>query len=457
MSAASPRTAAQSVPAATSNTVATSTRISYGLGDLASNLTWTTLTAFLLFYYTDVVGIAATTAGTVLLVGRVADAVVDPVVGLCVDRTRTRWGRARPYLIFGAPVLSIALVLTFTVPSSGPLGITYALITFLIVGVTHSVVNVPYGAMLPMITRDKDVRLRMSGYRMAGASIGMIAVSAGVMPLVNALGGQDKQRGFLLTAVILAVLSTLMFWVVARMCREQVDPPATQHGKGQTKAALLAMLRNRHWVAISSATLFAFIRLGLTTAGAVYYALAVLDDVASTSFILLAFSASALLGAFLTPWLLSRTGRRRGIVFGLLVCAALYAVLLVLDTSTPVFLAVFLVANLAGGCGFVAAAALISDTIDHQEESTGRRDEGLLYAGYSFATKVGTALGGALFAWVLAWGDYQAGDTGADASQAIKWAFIGLPLLLCLVQAAFMRLYGLDQPATPSPSDGDKH
>lgn len=424
-------------------------QLGYGLGDLASNLTWTTLTAFLLFFYTDVAGLAAATAGTILLLGRVADAVIDPVVGLAVDRTRTRFGRARPYLILASPVLAAAFALAFVPLGHGTTAAIWAGATFVVVGISHSLVNVPYGAMLPMLTSDPDTRMRMSGYRFVGASLGLIAVSVAVMPLVTALGGHDLARGFTGMAVVLGPVGTLLYWLVAYLCREQAAPREQHRHSTPTAQALKALFRNRHWLGVCLSSLAAFVRLGVITAGAVYYAREVLHDAWATSYILLAFSVSALLGSLLTPWVLRRTGNRRGIVGGLVATALLYAALFPLHHSAVAFLTLFLVANILGGFGLVAAPALISETVDHHESSVGRRDEGLLYAGYSFATKVGTALGGALFAWALAWGGYHADRATAQASQAIEWAFVGIPLVLCLVQAACMSLYRLDRPAAP--------
>ncbi|MFI8947290.1 MFS transporter [Streptomyces sp. NPDC053750] len=439
----SPATGVAAPSSAEPRPLTRSAQFGYGLGDLASNLTWTTLTAFLLFFYTDVAALTAATAGTILLIGRIADAVIDPVVGLAVDRTRTRFGRARPYLIFAAPVLGLAFALAFTSPGTGTTAVIWAAVTFVVVGVCHSLVNVPYGAMLPMLTDDTDTRLKMSGYRFVGASLGLITVSLAVMPLAEALGGADRARGFTGMAIVLGAAGTLLYWIVALLCRERPAPPAAR--EATSLRALASLSRNRHWLGVSAASLAAFVRLGIITAGAVYYARDVLNDTWATSYILLAFSASALAGSLVTPWCLRRTGKRRGIVIGLVATAALYVLLFFLDGQPAAFIAVFLLANLLGGFGFVAAPALVSDTVDHHETLTGRRDEGLLYAGYSFATKVGTALGGSLFAWALAWGGYRADHVSAGASRAIEWAFVGLPAVLCLVQAACMRLYDLER------------
>ncbi|MFJ9180629.1 MFS transporter [Streptomyces sp. NPDC102360] len=434
----------------TARPVGRAAQLGYGLGDLASNLTWTTLTAFLLFFYTDVAGLAAATAGTILLLGRVADAVVDPVVGLAVDHTRSRFGRARPYVIFAAPLLAVAFVLAFTPVGTGTTAALWAGFTFVLVGISHSLVNVPYGAMLPMLTSDNDTRLKMSGYRFVGASLGLIAVSLAVMPLVTTLGGGNLAHGFPGMAIVFGVVGTLLYWVVAALCKEQVAPLEAQP-KAAVGQALKALFHNRHWLGVCLASVLAFVRLGVITAGAVYYARDVLDNSWATSYILLSFSLSALVGSLLTPWILRRTGKRRGIVIGLIATAALYLALFPLHDDPVAFLALFLVANLLGGFGLVAAPALVSDAIDHHEGVTGRRDEGLLYAGYSFATKVGTALGSALFAWALAWGGYRAHHVTAQASHSIEWAFVGIPLVLCLVQAAVMGLYKLDS-STPAPA-----
>ncbi|MFJ4623751.1 MFS transporter [Streptomyces sp. NPDC088812] len=445
-----PAGAPAGAPPAAARPLGRAAQLGYGLGDLASNLTWTTLTAFLLFFYTDVAGLAAAAAGTVLLLGRIADALIDPLVGLAVDRTRSRFGRARPYLIFGSPVLAAAFALAFTSVGSGTTAAVWAGVTFVAVGISHSLVNVPYGAMLPMLTSDNDTRLKMSGYRFVGASLGLIAVSVAVMPLVGLLGAGDLGRGFTGMAVVFGVVGTLLYWAVAALCRERVAPPAPGEDTA-TGPAVKALFGNRHWLGVCLSSLAAFVRLGVITAGAVYYARDVLHDTWATTYILLAFSLSALAGSLVTPWVLRRTGKRRGIVLGLVATAVLYALLFPLHDSPAAFLAVFLVANLLGGFGLVAAPALVSDTVDHHESVTGRRDEGLLYAGYSLATKVGTALGGTFFAWALAWGGYHADEVSTGASTAIEWAFVGLPLVLCLVQAVCMALYDLERPA-PSPT-----
>ncbi|GAA2866019.1 MFS transporter [Pseudonocardia halophobica] len=421
-------------------------RLGYGAGDLASNLTWTTITSFLLFFYTDVALIGAAAAGTLLLVGRILDAIVDPAVGVLLDRTNTRFGRARPYLLFGAPVLAVLTVLTFVTPhTGGAADLVWAGVTFILVGLAYSLVNIPYGALMPMMTRDSQSRMTLSGFRFAGASLGLVVVSAATTPLVAAVGGGDQRRGFLLTVTIFAALGLLLFWIVAGTAKERVPFVHVNRERGSFKIALGTMLRNGPWLAVFGSTLAMFARLGVITGGTIYFALAVLGNPAAITLVLTAFSVSALAGSVVTPWVLRKLGHRRGIVLGLLASVVLTLALIPLRDNLPAFVAVFFVANIVGGFGFVAAPALISDTVEYQEHRSGQRNEGLLYSGYSLGTKVGTALGSALLAWGLAAIGYAPDQHTPGIATGVLWLYVGLPIVLALLQAAALACYRLEK------------
>ncbi|GAA0321433.1 MFS transporter [Kineococcus aurantiacus] len=365
------------------------------LGDVAANLVWTTISSYLLFFYTDVALIGAAAAGTLMLLARLLDAVFDPMVGALLDRTSTRWGRARPYLLFGAPLLGGLTVLTFLAPAGGGAGtVAYAYVTFILVGLAYSLVNVPYGALLSMATTDSDVRMKLSGYRALGIGLGLIVVSTATQPLIVAVGGSPTSRsGFAWVISGYALVSTLLLWVVFAQVRERVPHAPVSRERGQLGASLKALLRNRSWLSVFAFSVLSFTRLGITTAGTVFFALHVLHDPAAIAVVLTAFSLSALVGAPLTPWVLQRLGHRRGIVLGLVAAAVLTAALVPLTGNLVAFTAVFFVANVVGGFGFVAAPALTADIVEEQEWRSGRRDEGLLFAGYSMSTKIGAALG----------------------------------------------------------------
>ncbi|MGW2343552.1 MFS transporter, partial [Streptomyces sp. NPDC001661] len=164
-------------------------KLGYGAGDLASNLSWNLVGGFLLYYYTDVARVPVAALGTLFLVARLLDAVVDPAIGVLVDRTKSRWGKARPYLVFASVPFGVIGVLTFMVPDVGDGGkLVYAFVTYLTLGLLFSLVNVPYSSLLPMMTRDSHERMQMGGLRAVGSSVGSIIVTASTTPFVAWLG-----------------------------------------------------------------------------------------------------------------------------------------------------------------------------------------------------------------------------------------------------------------------------
>ncbi|MEU8664001.1 glycoside-pentoside-hexuronide (GPH):cation symporter [Actinoplanes philippinensis] len=422
-------------------------RAAFALGDIASNLTWTTISSYLLFFYTDVASIAAATAGTLMLVARLLDAFFDPAIGIVLDRTHTRWGRARPYLLFGAPLLSVLTVLTFVTPGGGTLGaISWAYVTFILVGLSYSLINVPYGALMSMATRDSGMRMKLAGLRSLGVGLGLIVVSTATQPLIVAFGGSTTSRtGFLWTAGIYAVTGMALFWIVFATVKERVPlTPAARH-RGSITTALRTLLHNGPWLAVFAFSVLSFARLGVITGGAVYFALHTLHNPAAIPVILLAFSLSAVIGSLLTAPLLRLLGQRRGIMLGLLASIALTPALFALRDDLIAFAAVFFVANVIGGLGFVAAPALVADTVEWQQWRSGHRNEGLLFSGYSMSTKIGAAVGSALLAWGLAAIGYRPDAVTDTVSDGIMLLFLVLPAVIAGLQAAAIGCYRLEQ------------
>ncbi|MFD7296452.1 MFS transporter [Streptomyces sp. NPDC059897] len=422
-------------------------RAAFALGDVASNLTWTTISSYLLFFYTDVAGIAAGTVGVLMLIARLLDAFFDPAVGLLVDRTSTRWGRARPYLLFGAPLLGVLTLLTFLTPGGGgTAAVIYAYVTFVLVGLAYSLVNVPYGALMAMATRDSGTRMQLAGMRSFGVGIGLVVVSTATQPLITLFGGSSTSRaGFAWTIGLYAVVGMALFWAVHGLVNERVPAaPHTTEGGAGIWTSIKALAQNRPWLSVFAFSVLSFARLGIITGGAVYFALHVLHKPTAVPVILLAFSLSAVFGSLLTARLLRLLGQRRGILVGLVVCIVLSALLFFLRDDLVACTAVFFVANLVGGLGFVAGPALVADSAEWHEWRSGRRDEGLLFAGYSMSTKIGAALGSACLAWGLAAIDYSPGSVTSSVSDGIAWLFIGLPIVVAALQAAVIATYSLE-------------
>ena len=202
-------------------------KVGYGLGDMASNFYLGFFGLFLLYYYTDVFGISPAAAATMLLVTKIVDAVSDPAMGLIADRTNTRWGKYRPYLLFGAIPYALLGILLFLGPELSDLGkLIFAYVTYTMVMLAFTAVNVPYSALLAVISPVAEERTKATQFRFIFASIGTLSVGALATPLVGWLGGGDELLGFRLTILLFAVLSVLLFWITFFTTKERVQPKA---------------------------------------------------------------------------------------------------------------------------------------------------------------------------------------------------------------------------------------
>ena len=220
-------------------------KLAYGLGDFASNLIFATLSAFLMFYYTDIFGLSAAVVGTLLFVARAADAVWDLYLGTLVDRTQTRWGQCRPYLVFGAPLLALFTVATFTVPTgSDAYKLGYAYVTYIALMLSYSLVNIPYSAMPALMTDDARDRTTLAAFRMFLAIFATLLVGAFTLRLVGFFGGANKQLGYQTTMIVVAVTGMVLFWVCAAFTRERVPPV---HQPREVRKDLKILVAGRAW------------------------------------------------------------------------------------------------------------------------------------------------------------------------------------------------------------------
>ncbi|MFJ9130313.1 MFS transporter [Streptomyces sp. NPDC102340] len=419
-------------------------KFGYGAGDLASNLSWNLVGGFLLYYYTDVAGLPAAILGTLFLVARLLDAVIDPVIGVMVDRTAGRWGKARPYLLFASVPFGVVGVLTFTVPDLGENGkLVYAFLTYLTLGLLFSLVNVPYSAMLPMMTRDPHERMQMGGLRAIGSSVGSIIVTATTTPFVAWLGSGNEQRGWTVATLVYGVLSVGFFAITFATCKERYALAADEERIG-LGAALRTLWGNLPWKVTFVYGVINFVRLNLVLGVTVYFALAVLHKPWAISVLLPLVSGTMILGGVVAPPYYRKFGKRRGNLQALAVGFVLWAAMYPAEGTFPLFLALYIVATFAIGVSMVSMFTMTADTVEYQQWRFGTRNEGLLSSGISFATKVGSAVGASAVAYGLALAGYHPGDTSDAALLAIRVMFYGLPLLLLAGQAAAMLFWDLD-------------
>ena len=408
-----------------------SAKLAYGLGDFGFGLSWNMVGAFLLFYYTDVALLPAAAVGTLLLVSRLADAAVDPVIGILVDRTRGRSGRARPWFKWGAVPFGLLCAATFWMPPAGESArLLWAVVTFGTLGILFSVVNIPYGALLPMMTNRNDERLTLGSLRAAGTAISVIVATAATMPLVGLMGGGNQARGFVLVAALFGLLTTLTTVNLLR-CPEQVHAVEPLHREA-IWPQVRAMIGNRAWNTVFLFALLNFIRFGAVLAITPFFAINVLGKPWMISILLPAVSGTLLIGSIIAPPYLGWMGMRRGNLVALLAALPLFALLPLTEASTAGFLTLYFVGSILLSITMTAIFAMAAEAIEYHEQLTGTRNEGLLSSGISLSTKIGMALGGALIAFGLASIGYAPGKSGNGIVSGLRWLYY-IPIVACLI------------------------
>ncbi|MEO7544108.1 MAG: glycoside-pentoside-hexuronide (GPH):cation symporter [Novosphingobium sp.] len=420
-----------------------SERLSYGFGDLGYSLPYNMASGFLLYYYVSVVKLPAAAVGTIFLTARLLDAVIDFLVGIAVDKTRSRWGRTRPYFLVTAVPYAVLFVLVFSVPGWSQWGqLVYAFLTFKALGIVMSFGSIPYTALMPMMTEDTSDRLRLSGMRSIGTSVAVVLGTAATMPLVGLFGRGDEQRGFLAVAVLFAGLSLAALINLFRNCRERYEDA------GSAKFAILPavgeMLHNRAWIVSFGFCLLYFIRFGAMMSVTTYFAIEVLREPWMISVMLPAVAGMLLLSSFVAPAILARTGIRRGCVAVLFAAMILFLLLPLTETNPPLFLAIYFLASFATSITITAAFTMIAETVDYHEWLFATRKEGLLSAGVSLATKIGMAIGTAGIAFMLGFYDYAPGSVSDAAREAIRWSYYGGAVVLIGLQILVVMFWPMD-------------
>ncbi len=419
-------------------------RLSYGFGDLGYSLPYNMASGFLLFYYVSVVKLPAAAVGVIFLVARLMDAVIDMLVGVAVDRTRSRWGRTRPYFLFTAIPYALVYCAVFAVPNWGQTAqLIYAFLTFKALGIIMSLGSIPYTALMPMMTESTADRLKLGGMRSIGTSIAVVLGTAAVKPILDLYGGEGHAQGYQAVAVLFGLLSMIAIFTLFLNCEERrVDESPA---KFAVLPAVGEMLRNRAWIVAFLFCLIYFIRFGGMMSVTVYFALEVLGQAWMIGVMLPAVAGTLLLSAFFAPPILTRTGIRTGCIAALLLAAGLFALLPLFEFHAAAFLAVYIAACLATSITITATYTMIAESVEQHARQFGSRKEGLLSAGVSLATKVGMALGTAGIAFLLAAAGHQPGVVNEAVRLALRWTYYGGIISLLVLQAAVVWFWPMDK------------
>jgi glycoside/pentoside/hexuronide:cation symporter, GPH family len=436
-------------------------RAVYGFGDLASCLFWQTITLYLLFFYTDVFGLAAAAAGIMIGVSRLLDAFFDVVIGMTADRTNTRWGKFRPYLLWMAVPLAVSAVLAFSTPSFGGAGkMVYAYVTFIFFMFMYSAINIPYTALLGVISGDPVERTSASSFKFIGAYVGGFIVSATALPFAEYFGQGNVAKGWHTTLAIYGVAAVILFLITFLSTRERIQPIAKE--KTSIARDLGDLTQNVPWMLLFAVTilfiLFVCIRMSVTTHYFKYYIgeqeVTLFGTTHKYGFEVLASAfntigqALAILGVILVPWFAKVCGRKNALII-------LFVTALICTGSFYYFkpenlLLIFVfqtIGSLAGGPISALLWVLYADTADYSEWKTGRRATGLVFSASIMSNKIGWTVGSVIAGVILSRTGFVANVTqNLDVQNGLKAMMSVIPVAIGVVSLIILLFYKLDEP-----------
>jgi len=453
-------------------------KIGYSFGDAAANFVFQTMILFQLNFYTDTLGITAAVAGTLLLVGRLWDAFFDPMMGVLADRTNTRWGKFRPWVLWTSIPWGVIMVLAYTTPNFGTTAkVVYACVTNILLMTLYSANNTPYSAMTGVMTGNVNERTSLSAYRFVSAMIAQLIVGGFTLPLVAKFGQGNSAKGWQMTMGLWAVVCVFLFIITFFSTRERIQPDPRQ--KSSAKRDFGDLLQNGPWIAMFILTLAHFIflamrggtlfyyfeyyvnkdhlfdalqSLGLTSAaaganpgGAWHYLLntfglivdAERKNVSSVGFSLFNMSSQCVtvVGVAFSTFLTIRFGKKAVaiVAFSLAMVFMALFILLPADAIGATFILEYLRA-LAYAPTIPLMWAMFADVVDYAEWKTGRRTTGVIYATILFGLKAGLSLGGAIAGWLLSGYGYKPNQVQTpEAFQGIRLTISVYPAILLLI------------------------
>jgi glycoside/pentoside/hexuronide:cation symporter, GPH family len=464
-------------------------KFGYSFGDLASCLFWATVMSQLLFFYTDIFGLTGKAAGIMFFVSRILDAFFDVVIGMTADRTKTRWGKFRPYILWGAVPLAISAVLAFTTPSFGEVGnLIYAYCTFILFMFLYSTVNIPYTALLGVISGDPVERTSASSFKFVGAYLGGFIVSATVLPLAAYFGHESVAKGWQITMSIYGAAAVIFFMITFLMTHERIQPIAKE--KTSVKNDLKDLSKNVPWMLLFIVTilfiLFVCIRMSVTTHYFKYYvgeqtspllaqianffihyilnpvagvfgsqAAPLIEESHKFGFEILASvfntigQGLSLVGVLLVPKFAKLVGRKSAVIILFLAALIFTGSFYFFKPEDLLLIFIFqFFGSLTGGPISALLWVLYADTADYSEWKTGRRATGLVFSASIMSNKIGWAVGSMIAAFILDQTGFVANIVqNLDVLNGLKSMMSIIPVAVgtvALIILAFF--YKLDEP-----------
>lgn len=426
-------------------------RFSYGCGDFGCNIIYTAMSAFLMLYYTDYADVNALAVGTIMMVSRIFDGVSDIIMGVIVDRTKSRFGKARPWLLRMCIPFAVSGILLFSVPvtwASTP-KLVYVFITYNLVStIIYTAINVPYSALNALMTQDPYERSVLSIFRNLLATTGTLIINIGTLPLVEYFG--DNASAWTKTFCVFGLLAIIAFLINFFGTKERVKPAGAEERTIEDVpfvTGIKALFKNKYWIMMTGMLALFFLMYSVNGGATVFYAKDILGDRGLVGTINGIFNIVQIVGMFFIAMLVKKYGKRNVFALGLVLDIVGMLLLNFSGGEMGLIVVSSIIRGLGNACGGATMWAMVSDTIDYGEWKTGVRTEGLVNSACSFGYKIGNGIGSALLGLILEIGGYvgEAATQTASALTSIRICFVWIPIGVYVAGLIIMKFYHLDK------------
>jgi len=420
-------------------------KVGYSLGDTASHFVWDMVGFWILIFYTDTFGISAAAAGTIMLIARFWDMFSDPLMGIIADRTNTRWGKFRPYILWMALPYSVLAVLAFTTPNLGPTGkIIYAGVTYFLLMTVFTAINLPYSSLGAVMTSDSYERAGLNSYRFIFAFIGQFIVSGTALTLALYFGKGDNAKGYQYTLILFSIISFILFMITFKTTKERVQPPKAQ--KESLKEDFRNLFKNRPWVILFFVGIISFVMFAIQNLSIAYYFKYYIGKEENVQLFNVIGTVALIVAIPFSKPLAKRFGKRNVFIASSLLSGFFFILLYLPGVSN---ITTIYVLNILAKMTYAPAVPLLwtmlADTADYSEWKTGRRATGLVFSAASFAQKAGWGIGGALAGWLLAIFKFVPNAAQSESAiTGIKLMISVFPGILYMSCAILLYFYTID-------------
>ena len=419
-------------------------KVGYGIGDAAANFIFQTMVIFQLAFYTDTFGISAAAAGTLFLVVRVFDAAFDPLMGVVADRTKTRWGKFRPWVLWTAVPFGVMGYLTFSTPDLGPTGkLAWAYLTYIVLMMVYSANNLPYSALSGVMTGDVAERTSLSQYRFVAAMLSQLVIQGLALPMVKQFGQGNDARGYQITMGIFSALAVVFFVITFLTTRERIQPPPDQ--QSSIAQDFRDLLSNGPWLSMFFLTIALFVTLALRGGAMLYYFKYYVQREDFFSIFNVLGTGATIVGVMGSKALSMRFGKRNLFIGGLVLTLVFTAAFVVLPrTALTLITATEMARQFAYGFTIPLLWAMMADVADYSEWKNRRRATAVVFSAIVFGLKAGLGVGGAIGAYVLSAYGYVPNVAQTErALQGIRLSASLFPAIgfgLCVLCLYFYRI-----------------